>query len=43
LGFVDLYSGEFGEAEGNFEKVLKAATDGNDSRWMANATDAMAR
>jgi hypothetical protein len=43
LGFVDLYSGEFGEAEGNFKKVLKAATDGNDSRWMANATVAMAR
>ena len=34
LGFVNLYSGESGEAEGNFEKVLKAATDGNDSRWM---------
>ena len=43
LGFVDLYSDRFQNAETNFTSVVEAAKTAGDGRWHANGLVALAR
>jgi len=43
LGFVDLYSGRFAEAESNFTTVVSASESDGELRWHANGLVALAR
>ena len=43
LGFVELYSSRFQNAESNFNRVVEAARMAGDGRWHANGLVALAR